>query len=143
MKYCYIPLLCLTLAACTIQPAIDDTNNVVTPKVEADYVALVCPRLGGVQEHRTSVGARVDCLTETQAIEFDWVHKWYEGITQALYYAMLTERQAAVALIEKGQNSQRYVAQARTLVEFYDLPVAVMLVSADADEMQTVPIRWP
>ena len=112
-------------------------------KTEADYVALVCPRLGGVPEYRTSAGTRVDCLTEAQAIEFDWVNKWYEGITQALYYAMLTERQATVALIEKGSDPQRYIARARALIDFYALPVEVMIVPSDDSEAANQAVFWP
>ena len=131
MKISPILLLSIALSACVIQPAIDEPSGRATAKTEADYVALLCPRLDGVQEYRTSSGTRVDCLTAAQAIEFDWVHKWYEGITQALYYAMLTERQAAVALIEKGPNPQRYVARARALIDFYELPVQMLIVPED------------
>ena len=109
MRLAHILMLCSALSACVLQPAIDEPSGRMTAKTEADYVALVCPRLGGVPEYRTSVGARIDCLTDSQAIEFDWANKWYEGVTQAMYYAMLTERQAAVALIEKGPNPQRYI----------------------------------
>ena len=109
MRLAHILSLCVAPSARTLQPAIDEPSGRMAAKTEADYIALVCPHLGGEQEYRTSVGARVDCLTDSQAIEFDWVNKWYEGVTQAMYYAMLTERQAAVALIEKGPNPQRYI----------------------------------
>ena len=114
------------LIACLL--AVASFGAVAEPKSEADYVAMVCAELGGVQEYRTSVGVRVDCLTETQAIEFDWANKWYEGVTQALYYAMLTDRQAVVALILRGKNPQRYVERARALIDFYGLPVEVVVV---------------
>ena len=139
-----ILLLGIALSACVIQPAIDETSGrIEAAKTEADYVALVCPRLGGVPEYRTSAGTRVDCLTSAQAIEFDWADKWYEGITQALYYAMLTQRQAAVALIEKGPNPQRYIARARALIDFYALPVEVMIVPPDNSEAANQPVHWP
>ena len=143
MRLGHIFLLCVALSACVIQPAIDEPSSRVTAKTEADYVALVCSRLGGVTEYRTAVSARVDCLTETQAIEFDWANKWYEGITQALYYAMLTERQAVLALIEKGPNSQRYVARARSLIDFYALSVELVIVPSGDGEAANPSTYWP
>ena len=107
------------------------TTTAAEPKNEPYYVDLVCTELGGVQEYRTAVGVRVDRLTDTQAIELDWGNKWYEGITQALYYAMLTDRQAVVALIDKGKNPQRYVERARALIVFYGLPVEVVEISRE------------
>lgn len=44
-------------------------------------------------------GTRCDCLTEEYACEVDFSMKFYEGISQALYYAMHTGKQAALLLI--------------------------------------------
>ena len=139
MRFGRVLLLSWALSACVIQPAIDTPSNTITARTEADYVALLCSQLGGIPEYRTPAGARVDCLTDTQAIEFDWVNKWYEGITQALYYAMLTERQAAVALIEKGNSPQQYVARARALIDFYALPVVVIVVPSANSKIPVPP----
>ncbi len=47
--------------------------------------------------------ARVDCVTDTHAIEFDFAKKWGESIGQALYYATILNKQAGIVLImEKG-----------------------------------------
>ena len=53
-------------------------------------------------------GARVDCLTATHAVEFDWAKKWAEGVGQARHYAAVTGRRGAVALIV-GPRDERFV----------------------------------
>jgi len=39
---------------------------------EADYVDHYCQQWRGQIEYRLPDRTRVDCLTDTQAIEFDW-----------------------------------------------------------------------
>lgn len=53
-------------------------------------------------------GARVDCLTATQAVEFDWAKKWAEGYGQAKYYGAVTGRRGVVVLIV-GPDDGRYI----------------------------------
>jgi hypothetical protein len=50
----------------------------------------------------------LNCLTDNYAIEVDWAKKWAEGIGQSLYYAEMTNKKAAVALIV-GEQDQRYL----------------------------------
>jgi hypothetical protein len=50
----------------------------------------------------------LNCLTDNYAIEVDWAKKWAEGIGQSLYYAEMTNKKPAVALIV-GEQDQRYL----------------------------------
>jgi hypothetical protein len=75
---------------------------------EADYVNHYCQQWQGQIEYRLSDRTRVDCLTETQAIEFDWCKKWAEGIGQALYYSKMTGKAPTVALICK-KSEERFI----------------------------------
>ncbi|WP_171018846.1 hypothetical protein ACONUD_00725 [Microbulbifer harenosus] len=52
-----------------------------------DYQLPWCETAGGVAEYVLPDRTRVDCLTETHAMEFDFAPKWAEAIGQALYYA--------------------------------------------------------
>lgn len=76
-------------------------------------------------------GTRVDCLTETHAIEVDFARKWYEGVMQALHYARLTGKRAAVALIIESPEDEKYFRRMREDIEFYRLPVDTISISAD------------
>lgn len=75
---------------------------------EKHYQTLLCKKLGGVMEFKLKDNTRVDCLTDDYAIEVDWAKKWAEGIGQSLYYAEMTNKKPAVALIV-GKKDQRYL----------------------------------
>lgn len=79
---------------------------------EADYVAHYCQQWKGQIEYRLPDRTRVDCLTDTHAIEFDWCHKWAEGIGQALYYSKVTGRAPAIVLICKPTEG-RFIERTR------------------------------
>ena len=94
---------------------------------ERHYQDLWCAERGGQVEVRQEDGTRVDCLTLDMAIEFDFCGKWYESITQALHYGMLTGKQAAVVLIVEKPGDWKYVDRAKALIKFYCLPVVVFV----------------
>jgi len=72
------------------------------------YQEAWCGTAGGETEHRLSNRTRVDCLTETRAIEFDFGKKWAESIGQALHYGGKTVRQSGVVLIIEKEKDVRY-----------------------------------
>lgn len=59
--------------------------------------------LHGRTEVRIPEG-RVDVLTDEEAIEIDFQHKWKEGLGQCLVYARATGRKPVLALITYGEN---------------------------------------
>ncbi len=75
---------------------------------EKYYQDKWCSEHGGVTEYVLPDGARVDCLTDTMAVEFDWAKKWAEGYGQARYYAAITGKRGVVVLIV-GPRDGRFV----------------------------------
>ncbi len=73
---------------------------------EKDYVNTYCK---GVTEYTLPDKTRVDCLTEEYAIEFEWASKWAESVGQSLYYAKMTDKKPAVAIIMKSPKDERYI----------------------------------
>lgn len=68
-------------------------------------------------EYRLNDKTRVDCLTDTLAVEFDFANKWAECIGQALYYGRQTNRQPACVLImERGEKDMKYLKRLRRAV---------------------------
>ena len=67
---------------------------------EAEYQNYWCSNHNGITEYELKDFTRVDCLTETQAIEFDFANKWAECIGQSLHYGLMTHKQPACVLIE-------------------------------------------
>lgn len=74
-----------------------------TPKrhfyYEKDYQEKWCNANNGKMEVILSDDARIDCVTSTHAIEFDFAPKWSEAIGQALYYGIATNKQPGIVLI--------------------------------------------
>lgn len=75
---------------------------------ESDYVNYYCTQWKGVIEYVLPDRTRVDCLTDTHAIEFDWCRKWAEAIGQSLYYSKMTGKTPQIVLICKP-NENRFV----------------------------------
>lgn len=73
---------------------------------EADYVNAYCK---GIVEYELPDKTRVDCLTDDYAIEFDYAKKWAESIGQSLYYAKMTGKKPAVAIIIKKPTDRIYI----------------------------------
>ena len=77
--------------------------------LEAEYQNYWCAANNGITEYKLKDLARVDCLTETHAVEFDFAPKWAECIGQALYYGIMTDKQPACCLIlENGMKDMKY-----------------------------------
>ena len=91
--------------------------------------------LGGVAEFRLQDGSRVDCLTDTQAIEHDWGKglKPYECIGQALYYAQETGREPMCVLI-RPKLGQFFIYARRAIVT----GVEVMCIDTDMTEFDCI-----
>ncbi len=86
---------------------------------EKEYQAVWCRNHCGQTEYILNDGARVDCLTKTHAVEFDFASKWAESIGQALYYGIKTHRKPAVVLIlENPQYEDRYVIRFKTVANY-------------------------
>ena len=73
---------------------------------ESSYQHAWCEKYGGVEEYENKDFTRVDCLTGTHAVEFDFANKWAESIGQALHYQKMTGKRAKVMLILENSAKQ-------------------------------------
>jgi hypothetical protein len=94
--------------------------------LEKEYQAAWCAKAQGVQEYRLDDAARVDCLTDHHAIEFDFAPKWAESIGQALYYGIKTGKKPGVVLIIEGKGKEPFILRLRTVAEKYGIAVWFM-----------------
>lgn len=114
-------LLCLILSF-SILPSFGKTQF-----KEKEYQDLWCQTNKGITEYRLDDGARVDCVTETYAIEFDFAHKWAESIGQSLYYSKkLCKKPGIVIIVENPQKDSRYLTRLKLITEEYGIKVWVM-----------------
>jgi len=88
---------------------------------EQSYQKAWQKKYGGVLEYKNDDCTRVDCLTDTHAIEFDFANKWAEAIGQALYYQHKTGKRAKVVLIlENPQIQMKYFNKVKELSKIYN-----------------------
>ncbi len=89
---------------------------------EADYVDHHCK---GEVEHVLADRTRIDCLSETHAIEYDWGKKWAEAIGQSLYYSAMTGKKAGIVLITNSRTKARYLNRLNKAIEAHNLAIDV------------------
>ena len=70
------------------------------------------------------INARVDCLTDKYAVEFDFANKWAESIGQALHYLRMTGKKAKVVLIlEDPKKEMVYYHRVKELGRIHNFEV--------------------
>ena len=102
-----------------------------TPKnhkyFEKDYQRVWCNANCGSMEVILPDKARVDCVTKTHAIEFDFAPKWAESIGQALYYGRVLHKTPRIVLIiENAEKDQKYVNRVKAVAEIYGITLWTM-----------------
>ena len=90
---------------------------------ETWYQEVWCKGMGGKVEYRLEDGRRIDCLTDTHAIEVEFAHKWPEAVGQSLDYSMLTGKQAGIVLIIKKNDTTDHWHRLNKLINHYQLPI--------------------
>lgn len=100
--------------------------------LEKDYQKVWCDRCGGVMEYKLDDKARVDCLTNEYAVEFDFATKWAESIGQALYYGIKTNKKPAVVLIMENKNDEVYLKRLNTVCN----PLNIAVFTMDSKELE-------
>lgn len=93
---------------------------------EKGYQNKWCAAHNGVTEYQLPDKTRVDCLTDTHAIEFDFAHKWAESVGQSLYYASLTGKKAGIVLIVEDIKDMRFVNRLLQIACYLDITVWII-----------------
>lgn len=102
-----------------------------TPKnhqyFEKDYQRVWCNTHCGSMEVILPDKARVDCVTKTHAIEFDFAPKWAESIGQALYYGRVLHKTLGIVLIiENAEKDQKYINRVKAVAKIYGITLWTM-----------------
>lgn len=92
---------------------------------EADFVDAYC---SGEIEYVLPDKTRVDCLTDTHAIEYDWGKKWAESLGQALFYSAMTGKKAGIVLIVNPRTKERFLKRLNKAITDNNLDVDVWTV---------------
>lgn len=71
-------------------------------------------------EYLLDDNSRVDCLTDTHAVEVEFAHKWKEAVGQALYYSIKTKHKPGiVVIIENPDRDIKHLKRLRTVTKEY------------------------
>ena len=92
---------------------------------ESWYQENWCKRNNGVIEHILPDRTRVDCLTETHAIEMDFARKWAEAIGQSLHYSKMTGKRAGIVLIIEKHREHIYTKRIINIIRYFNLPIDI------------------
>ena len=103
-----------------------ETQSMSAGMKEGYYVEQWCKPSFGRREFVLWDRTRVDCLSSDYAIEFDFAKKWAESVGQSLYYAKMTGKKPAVALILTDRGDMKYVKR----VERLDEGIKIFLIKA-------------
>ena len=115
-----LPAIALFFAALAALPAWDEVSfDLPSGAKESQWRDALAAALGGKTEVRIPEG-RVDVLTETEAIEVDFQHKWKEGLGQCLVYGGSTGKKPVLALITYAKTPEEMQAGTAALLETAD-----------------------
>lgn len=98
---------------------------------ESFYQDAWCAERKGITEYQLPSRTRVDCLTETEAVEVDFANKWYEAVGQSLFYSLETGKQAAILLILEKSKDHIYLRRMQETIKYFNLPIVVYTVKYD------------
>ena len=104
---------------------------------EASYQQAWCKKHNGIMEYENNDKTRVDCLTDTYAVEFDFANKWAESVGQALHYSLMTGKKAKVVLILDNSKQMIYYKRVQKLADKYHFEVEYVtdeILNLDKDE---------
>ena len=90
---------------------------------EKSYQYAWCAQNNGIAEYINQDKTRIDCLTKTHAVEFDFAKKWAESVGQALYYGIMTGKKAKVVLIVEEAKEMKYFKRVEKLSKVYNFDV--------------------
>jgi hypothetical protein len=115
----------LILISLVIIPLLGHAN-----RLESDYQNEWCQgKKEVVLEDRT----RVDCLTNTHAIEIEFANKWKEAIGQSLHYSLMTSRKAGIVLIMRKPTDQKYMESLESVINKNNLLIDIWLIPASKE----------
>lgn len=90
---------------------------------EAFYLQQWCNEYNGIAEYVLDDRTRIDCLTETHAVEFDFAPKWAEAVGQSLHYGIKTGKLPGIVLIVEKPEHYKYYDRIKPLAEKYGITV--------------------
>ena len=87
---------------------------------EDDYSKYIYSLIGGEREVSINNG-RIDLLTDEYAIEIEKASNWKEAIGQSLWYALNTNKKAAIIIILEKDSDYKHLIRLQTTIDYGNL----------------------
>lgn len=107
---------------------------------EKYYQDIWCKEQKGKTEVKLIDDTRIDCLTKTHAVEFDFASKWAEAIGQSLHYSRMSGKNAGIVLIIEKNSDYKYYNKIKPLCEQYNITLWQMTQPKEQNKIQTTSI---
>ena len=125
------PRLAVALVALVVLALCAGTAQAKHLHKEHVYQAAWCDARGGRMEVRLPGGLRIDCETDTYAVEVDFAPKWAESVGQSMAYAGATGKRAGILLILERPSDSRHLIKLRRTIEQNALPIDVWTITPE------------
>jgi len=94
--------------------------NAKNKMLEKEYQEVDCKQKRGKTEYVIK-GGRVDCLTKSYAIEYDFAKKWAACLGQAMYYSAMTNKIGICTLIVEDNSDYKYVKKLEEAIGYHQV----------------------
>ena len=113
---------------------------------EASWRDSLAASLEGDGEVRIE-GGRIDVLTDDWAVEVDRLHRWHEGLGQALHYSDASGREGVLALMLDVQNPDELHVKTLRMLELVDrqcsrLEIRLVILFSGAKRSMSIPVDY-
>ena len=83
---------------------------------EAGHKKEWCPKHNGEIDYKTKDNSKVDCLTETHAIDFSAGQKWEQALIQSNRNSVGTGKIPGIVLIIENAKDKKHLKQLRSTI---------------------------
>ena len=90
-----------------------------------------CLKEGGQTEYTLPDSTRIDCLTESHAVEVDFAQKWAEAIGQSLHYSLMSGKRAGILLILRKPHDELLLKRIQSVIHHFNLPIDVFTLNTE------------
>jgi hypothetical protein len=102
-------------------------------KNEAEYQKEWCAKHNGEIDYKVSDNTKVDCITDTHAVEFDFGKKWNQAIRKSTRQSLNTGKTPGIVLILEQSKDKKYLKKLREINGNRRLGIKIWTVGIDAD----------
>lgn len=140
-KFMYLSVILISFIG-TLCVSFAPNNIIENPKAYGKHIYLErvyqekwCKACNGQAEVMLPDKARVDCVTDKFAVEVDFAVKWAESLTQALYYALMLDKEPGILIIvEDYEKDKIFLDRLDRTIKYWKLPVTVWTITPEGME---------